>query len=90
MKRVLAIDDSKDFLELLKMLLEDEGHEVISYSSMIKDVQEIERMHPDLIILDLLLGEDKQGGWQTLQILKGQQDTRSIPVILCTAAEHAV
>jgi CheY-like chemotaxis protein len=45
-----------------------------------KHLSEIEKIQPDLIILDFLFG-DKQMGWQMLEVLKIQRSTASIPVI---------
>ena len=47
------------------------------------------QLGPDLIILDVVFGEEKLG-WQMLQMLKMQPATAAIPIIICTASEKAV
>lgn len=48
-------------------------------------IKDVEQINPDLIILDLVFGDEKTG-LQMLQMLKMQQSTATIPVIVCTAA----
>jgi DNA-binding response OmpR family regulator len=55
----------------------------------IQQVKEIEHIKPDLIILDLVLGDEKTG-MQMLQMLKMQRSTAAIPVLVCTAALQIV
>jgi DNA-binding response OmpR family regulator len=87
--RILVINDTQEILEMFRMLLEDEGYEVILSSFPMQKVQEIEQINPQLIILDFIFGERKLG-WQMLQLLKMQRSTARIPIIICTAAESAV
>jgi two-component system, OmpR family, response regulator VicR len=90
MKRILVINDEQEILELLHDLLSEEGYEVLMYSYAIEELAEIKRLNPDLIILDLMMGDHQPRGWQTLQKLKLDQATAFIPVIVCTAAERSV
>jgi DNA-binding response OmpR family regulator len=55
----------------------------------IQQIKEIELIKPDLIILDLVLGDEKTG-MQMLQMLKMQRSTAAIPVLVCTAALQIV
>ncbi|GAC1358893.1 MAG: hypothetical protein NVS4B11_28250 [Ktedonobacteraceae bacterium] len=86
---ILVVNDTQDILEIFRMLLEDEGYTVTLSSFPLQKAGEIKRINPDLIILDVVFGEEKLG-WQMLQLLKMQPATASIPVIICTAAEKAV
>ena len=83
--RILVVNDTQEILELFRMLLEGEGYEVILAGFPIQQVGDVERINPDLIILDFVFGDQKTG-WQMLQMLKMQRSTASIPVIVCTAA----
>jgi DNA-binding response OmpR family regulator len=88
--RVLVINDMQEILELFRELLSEEGYEPILYSDAIQDMREIERLKPDLIILDYILGGGERTGWQMLQKLKMRRMTAKIPVIVCTAATREV
>jgi CheY-like chemotaxis protein len=62
--------------------LEADGYEVIATADAFADIK---HARADLIILDLFLhGESK--GWQQLDILTLDPATRSVPVIICSAA----
>jgi DNA-binding response OmpR family regulator len=87
--RIMVINDTQEILTLFRDLLTDEGYEVVLYSSAIHDMQEIERVAPDLIILDFIFGNENMG-FQMLQKLKMRRATERIPVIICTAALQIV
>lgn len=86
MARILVVNDTQEILELFRMLLEEEeGHEVILSGFPFQQISDVEKIKPDLIILDFVFG-DRKSGWQMLQMLKMQRSTANIPVIVCTAA----
>lgn len=87
--RILVVNDTQEILDLFRLLLEEEGYEVILYSYAIMDMREVERVAPDLIILDYIFGTEKTG-WQMLQKLKMTRATATIPIIVCTAATREV
>ena len=88
--RILVVNDTQEILELFRMLLgEEEGYDVVLSGFPIQQVKEIEQIKPDLIILDLVLGDEKTG-MQMLQMLKMQRSTAAIPVLICTAALQIV
>ena len=88
-KHILVVNDTQDILEVFRLLLESEGYQVTLSSFPLQKANDIEQIGPDLIILDVVFGEEKLG-WQMLQLLKMQPTTASIPVIICTAAQKAV
>jgi DNA-binding response OmpR family regulator len=85
----MVINDTQEILELFRDLLTEEGYEVSIYSYGVHDMKEVERVAPDLIIIDYLIG-DEQTGWQMLQKLKMTRATAGIPIIVCTAALNQV
>ncbi len=88
-KRILVVNDTQEILELFKDILTDEGYEVELRSFAIRELDELRKTKPDLIILDYLMnGEDS--GWQTLQKIKMTEDLSNIPIIVCTAASNRV
>jgi len=89
MARILVVNDTQELLEMFRTLLEMEGYDVVLSGMPILKVSEVEQIKPDLIILDLIFGDQKTG-WQMLQMLKMQRSTMHIPVIVCTAALREV
>ncbi len=87
--RIMVINDTQEILELFEELLSDEGYETVLYSQAIQDMHEIERIKPDLIIVDYIFGGEKSG-WQMVQKLRMRRSTAKIPLIICTAAVREV
>jgi len=90
MKRILVVNDSVELLEMMKTLLQLQGHEPILRCYPLLKLEEIEDMKPDLIILDILFGNQLPIGWIMLDLLKLSPSTAAIPVIICTAAVKEV
>jgi CheY-like chemotaxis protein len=91
-RHILVINDTVAILELFRAILEDEGYQVTTDGFATESTALLNRvidLHPDLIILDLLI-VDEQRGWQFLQMLKMTRQTASIPVIVCTGAARLV
>ncbi len=88
-QHIMIINDTIEILELFREILTEEGYEVSLYSYSIQDMGEVERLKPDLIILDYIIGGEAVG-WQTLQKLKMKRSTAHIPVLICTAAVNAI
>jgi DNA-binding response OmpR family regulator len=88
-QRILVVNDTPDILEMFQMVLEEEGYEVVLSSFPYRQISDVEKIKPDLIILDYIFQGEKTG-WQMLQLLKMQRSTAHIPVIVCTAASNVV
>jgi CheY-like chemotaxis protein len=84
-QRILVIDDTQEILDLLRTILEKHGYEVHEARYIFEDLHEIEQLHPDLIILDFMIGKQNDG-WHMLQALKTYQPTASIPVMITSVA----
>ncbi len=54
-KRILVIDDDRDTLELLQILLEAEGHEVVALASGEGVAEQLRGLAPDLVLLDVVM-----------------------------------
>ena len=81
-RQILVIDDDPDILEVVREILTGEGYNVQT-SVNGACLQDLENDLPDLILLDVLLkGED---GRDLCRQVKGQDQTRQIPVILFSA-----
>jgi DNA-binding response OmpR family regulator len=84
-QRILVIDDTQDILDFLRTILEKQGYEVYVSKIVFADLHEVEHLHPDLIILDFMMGKQKEG-WHMLQRLKAYPPTASLPVIVSSIA----
>ena len=86
MKRILAVDDNKDILEILKYILEDSGYIVDTLSDGHFLFDKIREHTPDLILLDVML--DDMDGRELCKDVKGKPDTHDIPVIMISASHN--
>ncbi len=87
--RILVVNDTQEILELFRDLLVDAGYEVTLLSYAPTEMTEVQRINPDLIILDLIFGSERLG-MQLLDKLKMKRETAAIPVIICSAAITAL
>jgi CheY-like chemotaxis protein len=91
-KHIFVINDTIAILELFTALLEDEGYRVTTDGFSIEMAELLRRVkadQPDLLVLDFLI-QDEGKGWQFLQMLRMDRETRDIPVVVCTAAVKLV
>ena len=83
-KKILLIDDEKDFCFFVKGNLEDTGEfEVLTATSGKEGIKLACNKKPDLILLDLILPE--MSGGEVAQNLRIRSETKKIPLIFLTA-----
>lgn len=83
-KKILVVDDDQGILEMLELLLDDDGYEVILEPNSVNALKTIEKQHPDLILLDIWM--PVISGDQILRTLKTDLKTSSIPVLMYSAS----
>jgi DNA-binding response OmpR family regulator len=84
-KKILIIDDNELMIEVMTYILTNNGYEVVSFNDGGNIFNEIRITHPDLVILDALLpGMD---GRDICKLIKLNNDTKTLPVIICTGSE---
>ncbi|MFC1857565.1 two-component system response regulator [Thermodesulfobacteriota bacterium] len=85
MKKVLIIDDEKDFTYFLKYNLQFINPEfrVVAASNGKTGIKKAIREKPDIILLDILM--PRMNGYEVLKKLKENDKTLSIPVVMLTA-----
>lgn len=83
MARILVVDDEPTIARILRLLLEPEGHEVLAANDGSRGFAMAQRQVPDLIILDLMMPV-MDGTW-LLEMLRGNERTESIPVMVLSA-----
>src|SRR5512133_2137205 len=81
--KILVVDDEPDALELIEFNLKAGGYDVITAKDGAEALKTARALKPDLIILDLMLPEID--GLEVCKILRRQDDTRSIPILMLTA-----
>src|SRR6266403_2188334 len=88
-KRILIVEDEKDVVDLLSLNLRKVGgFAVSSAADGATGLIKAREAKPDLIILDLML--PKMSGLEICKILKTDQATRHIPVLMLTAKAEEI
>lgn len=78
---IAIIDDDPLVNESLSNVLADRYEQIISYTDSDKALEEVEAVRPDLILLDIFMGE--RNGFDVLQMLRDKG--MKMPVIMITA-----
>ena len=81
--KILVVDDEIYIVHILDFSLGMEGYEVLTASDGEQALETAQREQPDLIVLDIMM--PKLDGYETCKLLKADDRTRQIPVILLSA-----
>lgn len=85
-KPILIVEDSIDFSNLMKFIIEDDGFEGIQFPVDGTDVVGWAKEHrPATILMDLALR--RKGGLQFVEELKADPETKNIPIIIITGRD---
>ena len=82
-KRVLLVEDEEALRRVMKDLLEREGFVVYEAGDGVVALDEVDRLAPDLVVLDLNL--PRLDGYGVLSHLRARPATQKLPVIVLTA-----
>ncbi len=85
--KILVADDEEAITEVLKLLLEDEGYQVLVAYNGKNALEFVKEQSPDLIISDVNM--PGLGGFELCQAVKQNEATRLIPFILLTATVNS-
>ena len=80
--RVLIVDDDPRILKFLEVKLKASGYGVLTATSGVEALEQVEAQEPDLVVLDVLM--PKKDGFETLRELRAFS---SVPVIILSARE---
>jgi DNA-binding response OmpR family regulator len=79
-RSILIVDDDGEITEMTRLILEGAGYAIRLASSGTEALASIAERRPDLLLLDVNMpGMD---GWEVLRLLKIEEETRGIPVVM--------
>jgi two-component system response regulator VicR len=87
-KKILCIEDEPEMIDLIKLILERRGFEVLGAVGGKEGLEVIRRELPDLILLDLMMPEID--GWEVFRQMKADEQLKDIPVIVVTAKAQSI
>jgi CheY-like chemotaxis protein len=85
-RTVLVVDDNEDVLELFRRYLSPFHYRIATARTAREALDQARELQPHAITLDLMMPD--QDGWDVLQTLLNQPDTRHIPIIVCTVLKQ--
>lgn len=88
-KKVMVVDDEKDFLRITKLNLEDTNkYEVMTLSSAKDIVSEVNKFKPDIILLDILM--PTFGGIEACEMLNEDPVGKNVPIVVISALDKDI
>jgi adenylate cyclase len=81
--RILVVDDTPANIQALSAILKEKGYQISVATNGKQALGAVERVRPDLILLDVMMPE--MDGFETCRQLKAAEQWRQIPVIFLTA-----
>lgn len=80
-KKILIVDDDKDFRRATRKILESDGYRVIEAENSVEGLDKAESESPDLIIIDVIMDSYTEG-FNMVQKLSENEKTNDIPRII--------
>ncbi|MDR1475948.1 MAG: sigma-54 dependent transcriptional regulator [Holosporales bacterium] len=77
---ILIVDDEADIRELVSGILSDNGYETEAASHYVEAVASIQKKRPNLVIIDVWLGENDKDGLRLLEFIKVEYEY--VPAIM--------
>lgn len=84
----MVVDDDPDILDVLTMILESKGYDVVTAQNGVEGLAQIEVEEPDLMILDLLM--PKMDGFAVYKKLQDPKwaKYRDMPILVLTSVRE--
>jgi len=83
MSRILIVEDNQDNMDVVRYLLFQRNHNILTAYSGIDGLAMAVEHQPDLILLDLAM--PNMDGWHAARALRNDPVTQDIPIIAVTA-----
>jgi two-component system response regulator VicR len=87
-KKIMIVDDEPDTVDLVKLVLETEGYEILVAYSGQEALDMIKVNPPDLVLLDIMMPQ--MDGWMVRKKIVGNEETKNIPVVMLTAKAQPI
>lgn len=87
MAKILVVENDADARDLLRILLQTDGHEIVEATTADDGIAQAERQKPDLILMDVSLAGPFDG-LEATRRLRSDSNFDAVPIIALTA--HAM
>jgi len=85
MKKIYIIDDDRNIVEAMSIVLKAHGYKVASQYNEENVIENLLAQKPDLVILDVIFPQNPSAGFDIARQIKNNQATASIPIIMLSA-----
>jgi two-component system sensor histidine kinase/response regulator len=90
MAKILMIDDDPDVILAMQIPLEARGHEFFSANNSTDGLDQVKKLNPDLIILDVMMDTATEGFQTSLKLKDRSPDSeyaayRDTPILMLTS-----
>ncbi|MBL7156971.1 MAG: response regulator [Candidatus Omnitrophica bacterium] len=85
-KKILIVDDNKEWVKMLVMRLESEGYEISAAFDALFAIRQIKVLKPHLVLLDIKMPAGS--GINVLKNIRMNVETFNLPVIIATASAN--
>lgn len=82
-KTILAVDDERDIIDMLTLLLESEGYRVVPAMGGTAAIEILKSERPDLVLLDIMMPD--LDGHAVCRHIRGKEEFSDLPVVMLTA-----
>jgi CheY-like chemotaxis protein len=86
-RKILLVDDSETILQMEQMILANEPYELLVARDGAEGIASALKWNPDLILMDVVM--PRMSGFEALRELRGNQQTRTVPVVMVTTQAEA-
>jgi len=82
--KLVVVNNDTDFLTLMNDVLSERGWETVVCRESGGAHKLVKEQQPDAVILDIRM-EHPEAGWNVLELLQLDPETKDIPVLICSA-----
>ncbi|MEJ2556641.1 MAG: response regulator [Anaerolineae bacterium] len=87
-RRILCIEDEPEMIDLIRLILERKGFEVLGAVGGQEGLDVVRNEKPDLVLLDLMMPD--VDGWEVYRQMKADAELQHIPVVVVTAKAQSI
>lgn len=83
-KKIMIVDDESDLRELVKVILKNEGYEVITANNGNDCLKKLKKLKPDLILVDMMMPH--MSGRELCEKIRSDPKTKNLKMAFLTVA----
>ena len=87
---VLVVNDDNDTLDMYESVLIALGHDPVTKETVASGPETVRDVGADALVVDLQRPNEDEYGLRIIEDLRADEETRAIPIILCTGAVDAL